>query len=309
MDWNHRKYALESAEGVIDAIPTMMKAPELDLLYSIAKNRYTGSGIIVDAGIFMGASTKCFLQGILSQGDALNSDRPLIHSFERGKVTPAMKGYEGFESYEVGDDYSKLVKKLFEDAHYVNFNFGDIQDIVYFDKSIEILFLDILKTPNVMQKCNELFFPNLQVGKGIVVQQDFYWPFGWWINAWMERWNEHFEYIDFAETSLVCEYVKELPSSAYDPNEIMGTSEDEMVDILKNPNIPAFRLDHAMAQRLKVVNYLMFVKNYARAFEELDEFMNTYFAKFLVRKTDAVSLRMKNDINRMRGTLKKSLQK
>ena len=85
MDWKHRLFALESADGVIESIPSMMKAQELDLLYSLVKNYYKGEGYIVDAGIFMGASTKCFIEGLAANPPPRRVAKPTIHSFERAR--------------------------------------------------------------------------------------------------------------------------------------------------------------------------------------------------------------------------------
>ena len=43
--------------------PSMMSIPERQFLFGLASRYYAGKGIIVDAGIFLGASTRCFGEG------------------------------------------------------------------------------------------------------------------------------------------------------------------------------------------------------------------------------------------------------
>ena len=46
------------------AVPSMMSMYEKRFLYGLAKQYYRGDGIIIDGGIFLGASTRCFADGL-----------------------------------------------------------------------------------------------------------------------------------------------------------------------------------------------------------------------------------------------------
>ena len=308
MDWKHRLFALESADGVIESIPSMMKAQELDLLYSLVKNYYKGEGYIVDAGIFMGASTKCFIEGLAANPHSRRVAKPAIHSFERAMVTRPMTNFAGFKDLPINSDYSGMLRDRFAFSDEVSFSFGDITLKDWNrDDPIEILFLDVLKTPEVMFRCNEMFFPSLIVGQGVLVQQDFYWPFGWWINAWMEMWADYFEPIDWAETSLIFRYTKELPAEAYNAETLTSKSEDEVFDMLYNAKLPAYRLDQFLNLKLTAIQYLFHKGNFERARRELDIFLERFYRDIYKDQTNQIAIRFKGDLARLTTNIDKGL--
>src|SRR5690348_6152549 len=78
------------------AVPSMMSVAERRFLYGLASKYYSGAGVIVDAGIFLGASTRCFGEGLRENpvvADATKKWRRPVISFERGIVTPTMPAF------------------------------------------------------------------------------------------------------------------------------------------------------------------------------------------------------------------------
>ena len=73
--------------------PSMMSLPEKQFLFGLASRYYAGKGIIVDAGIFLGGSTRCFGEGVRSNPKReeimRNWPRPIV-SYERAIVNPNM---------------------------------------------------------------------------------------------------------------------------------------------------------------------------------------------------------------------------
>src|SRR5262245_45522296 len=62
----------------------MMSKEEVAFLYNLARSFYTGRGVIVAAGIFLGASTLAFGNGVRENPAApraLNDSKP-IHSYD-----------------------------------------------------------------------------------------------------------------------------------------------------------------------------------------------------------------------------------
>lgn len=273
MEWQNRPFALESSAHVGAEIPSMMKPPERDLLYSIAKSYYTGEGCIVDAGIFLGASTACFASG-LSENAAVKKQGALIHSYERAAVTPAMRNFPQFDQLAVNTSYEDLLRDTLRPYQkLVNLHIGDIMQQQWPEgEAIEILFLDILKTHSVMNHCNQMFIRSLIPGKSLIIQQDFFWPFGWWVNAWTEVWSRFLQPIDFAESTMVFLVVKPLPRMALAPLHLNKMPTDDIVTMLENPKIKPVRLDHLLAQRLITVNFLLSRGEYLRAALTLRQF-------------------------------------
>src|SRR5262245_55533970 len=78
------------------AVPSMMSVAERRFLYGLAAKYYSGEGIIVDAGIFLGASTMCFGTGLRENRnleEAVTKWGCPVVSFERGIVTPTMPAF------------------------------------------------------------------------------------------------------------------------------------------------------------------------------------------------------------------------
>src|SRR5688572_29212469 len=57
-------FSPEAAPAAVLDHPSMMSLEEKSLLYLLARDLYTGEGSIVDAGLFMGASTVAFASGL-----------------------------------------------------------------------------------------------------------------------------------------------------------------------------------------------------------------------------------------------------
>ena len=53
----------EAPKAVLD-YPSMASRNEKSLLYWLARHVYTGFGVIVDAGVFLGGSTNAFATGL-----------------------------------------------------------------------------------------------------------------------------------------------------------------------------------------------------------------------------------------------------
>jgi len=67
--------------------PGMLTLDERIALYVLARDYYTGSGIIVDAGIFLGCSTACFAEGLRQRG--ITTGKP-IKSYDIAICEPPM---------------------------------------------------------------------------------------------------------------------------------------------------------------------------------------------------------------------------
>jgi len=186
------------------AVPSMMSPFEKRFLYGLAKNYYKGEGIIIDGGIFLGASTRCFGEGLrenphLAEARSLKS-KPIV-SFEKGSTNPGMIPF--FRRHDVPispklhdsflpvlGDYLKPVEDI------VDLRTGDIMETAEnLDLPIEICFLDVLKLPEICDYCFRTFFPRLIPGRSIVIQQDYFYELLPYIKVYQEFLREHFAFI------------------------------------------------------------------------------------------------------------------
>lgn len=204
-------------------VPSMMSMLERRVLYTLARDRYCGEGLIIDAGIFLGASTVCFGEGL-----RLNSrfkqvtkrwKKPIV-SFERGIINPGMPAFfkrnnvEGMA--EAGESFAEAVEaNILPVADLVDLRIGDILETgLGIADPIEILFLDVLKLPEISRFVLRNYFPKLIPGVSIVVQQDYFYDRLPFIKTDQEFFEEYFTYIGEVCSTALFLCTKAIPESA-----------------------------------------------------------------------------------------------
>ena len=208
--------------------PGMISAQERNLLYTLAANHYSGSGCIIDAGIFLGASTMAFAHGLRKHGFGAESSQsaPAIESFEKGVVGANFERFArkaDLPMLSIGENYEELLRHLMEPIHKeINLHVGDILD---FDRSllgnIEICFLDILKSKQITAYCMKTFLPRLLPG-AYLIQQDYFFDELPFIKYSMEAVASHFEYLGEVRSSSLFRLTRtldegDLPTDYEDP--------------------------------------------------------------------------------------------
>lgn len=181
----------------------MMSVAERRFLYGLASKYYSGEGVIIDAGIFLGASTRCFGEGVRQNSNlerALSKWECPVISFERGIVTPTMPAFFKRNSLNVdlapGESFAPLVKENTQTvSDIVDLRIGDIQETGGIDHPIEILFLDVLKLPEINKYIVEQYYPKLIPGKSIVIQQDYFYDLLPYIKTYQEYFGAYFQYV------------------------------------------------------------------------------------------------------------------
>lgn len=265
-----RLYATEPAPELPAGIGSLMLQAERDILYSIAKNYYRGRGDIIDAGVFMGASTFCFARGLDHGGRTGN-----IHSYEFGVVTPVMQKHAP-KIGKIGADCrgyltSLLRKSIGASFNAANLHFGDIREADY-SGTVEILFLDIMKEYNTYVKCNELFMSKLIPGRSLVIQQDFYWPMNWYIIASMEALSPYFEVVDAAETSCVFLNTEAIPPEVILQDPLAGMSAAEILRLIDRAVDGATTVEQYLMLQLCAIDYMLHSDNLDTANRRLSRF-------------------------------------
>lgn len=182
----------------------MISREEKHQLFEAASIQYQGEGRIVDAGIFLGGSTMCFGQGINHNP---NKDKILarwpkpIVSFEQALINPGM--FKHFDRHgltvegKVGDTFEPVLRKLISPVlEKVDLRIGDITKASWSsDEPIEILFLDVIKTPEINTFVLKTFFPHLIPGKSLVIQQDYFLDLLPYLKVGQEFFTDHFEFV------------------------------------------------------------------------------------------------------------------
>lgn len=185
------------------SVPSMMSVPEKRFLYGLASSYYEGRGVIIDAGIFLGASTRCFGEGLQKNPRlpiiAQAWKKPVV-SFERGLINPGMPAFFRRNKVDcpgdVGDSFESEVRRNVEPVkELVDLRVGDILETAHGEEPVEILFLDVLKLPEISSFVLRRFFPRLIPGRSIVVQQDYFYERLPYIKTHQEFLQDYFDYI------------------------------------------------------------------------------------------------------------------
>lgn len=221
----------------VGAHPGMISPEERRLLYGLARNFYKGKGAIVDAGVFLGASTTAFGRGLRDNPDidvSALTEKP-IRSFERGIAGPNFARHArraGLPEVPVGDSFEALLRAQIEPMQdLVDLNIGDILEYTGDDiKGIEICFLDILKTPDVTRHAMRVFLPRLVPG-AIIIQQDYFFSDLPYIKVYNEALSEKLRYLGEVRSSAVFEAMEPISQSDLDDAFAAAESLDRSVPL------------------------------------------------------------------------------
>jgi predicted O-methyltransferase YrrM len=199
--------------------PGMISPDERLLLFRLARDFYRGSGVIVDAGAFLGASTAALAYGVrenerVSAGKA--PSRPIV-SFERAVAGPNFARHAaktGLPSIPVDESFEHVLRKQIEGFRdFVDLRVGNILEYSGNDlDEIEICFLDILKGEPLARHCVEIFYPKLTVGS-FIIQQDYFFDGLPFIKLFTEIFSDHLSYLGEVRSSAVFRVLKPLPLS------------------------------------------------------------------------------------------------
>lgn len=175
-------------------------AREGAMLYYLARDWYRCEGKIVELGSFLGASASLLGRGI-KENPCWSGDQPALHCYDifeakfgnmaefiRERIDP---------DFRDGDSFLHLFEdqtREFSDT--IAIHRGDITDASWNEGAIEILFVDIAKTPVLNAVVFQRFLPNLIAPGGLLVHQDFHNPANPWIHTAMGFLIDYFEIVD-----------------------------------------------------------------------------------------------------------------
>lgn len=204
-------------------VPSMMSVMEKRVLFNLARQRYAGEGVIIDAGTFLGASTAAFGMGLAANPRIAEIrarwGRPIV-SFDRGIIQPGMPGFfrrnKITDAGEIGDSFLPLLEaNIAPVADLVDLRIGDILETTHgLDYPVEILFLDIFKNPELCRHVLRQFLPKLIPGRSFVIQQDYFYEHLPFINVAQEFFGEYFNYVGEVCSSALFQCIRAIPPEA-----------------------------------------------------------------------------------------------
>lgn len=209
---------LKPIPEVASSVPSMMSDGERRFLFNIAKDYYSGAGLIVDAGTFLGASTACFGNGVSANPNLAeiraNWQKPIV-SLELGITNQQMllsfKRHGIGEGLVAGDSFGPLIEGHIKNVRdLIDLRLGDILETGRIEDQgkgkrlpVEILFLDVLKAPAISEFAFLEYLPRLIPRRSLVIQQDYLsgdLPF---IHIHQEFFASKFEYVGEISSSAI----------------------------------------------------------------------------------------------------------
>lgn len=175
---------------------------EAAITKKIVAQNYRGTGIIVDAGSFLGKSTVALASGLIIPLEGrkpvvaidrfIATDRYIMDCFNKAGIEIAF-----------GQSFLPLFLANIEGIHsLVEVLAGDVHQVGVMSSPIEILFLDIVKSIDINRFVILRWFSLLKKG-ATVIQQDFYSPAFPWIAVSMGALSEYFE-IEYERVGESC---------------------------------------------------------------------------------------------------------
>lgn len=257
--------------------PSMMTLEEKAMLYQLARDYYAGEGVIVDAGIFLGASTEAICCGLKDSG---KSKPKIVHSYDI-----ALWNAAGFDKYlndpkvieKIGDDrfsdgenYFPLLKKLLEEhLELIDFRIGDVVKIIHEDDYVEIAFFDLLKNYERDWAVFKALGPRYLPGRTLVIQQDYFYEEAIESKIRQEYLSPFFEFVGAYGSSAVFRLIKPLPRDFFEQDPVSALSVGEKVRLLKQAANRISVSKFQMYATLAVINYMMLNRRYVEADHEL----------------------------------------
>lgn len=218
------------------AVPTMLVPDELRLLNHLAEEYYSGTGVIVDAGCFLGGSTVALTEGLLRNPRRQRlGGAKLVHSFDRFEVEEWTRGVFFPAETPAGESFrAQFEQNVAHYADLVEVHAGDVSSQEWRGGPIEILFIDLAKHWTVCDWVTWQFFPHLIPGRSIVIQQDYlYHHWVAWLHVTMEFYADYFEYVcDTEVNSVAFLYTKEIPDSVLRRNTVESLTLDEKTALM-----------------------------------------------------------------------------
>lgn len=230
-DWRRR-----AVPAACSRVPTMLTPDELRLLHYLAEEYYTGEGIIIDAGCFLGGSTVALADGLRRNLRRRGrEEEKLIHSYDRFEIEGWTIGSFFHKSAQAGESFRPLFDRNVRPyAGLVEVHAGDVSNSPWDGGPIEILFIDVAKHWQVCDWVTWQFFPHLIPGKSVVVQQDYlYHHWVAWIHITMEFYSDYFEYVcDTGVNSVLFRNTKPIPAGVLREKTVESLSTAEKVELM-----------------------------------------------------------------------------
>ncbi|MBF9031728.1 hypothetical protein HKCCE3408_15110 [Rhodobacterales bacterium HKCCE3408] len=259
--------------------PGLITGRERALLFKLARDHYRGDGLIIDAGIFFGASTVAFAEGLMAAGRNPGSFRP-IRSYDIAiwyermgdSLDPeVLKSIFSGRDVPDGSSFEPELRKLIAPYDpFVDLVIGNMMQTASADRPVEIAFFDCLKTNERDLVAFRAFAPHYIPGHTIVLQQDYFYWGAAHNKIRQEYFADRFSFIGNVATTAVFRLEKPIPAADIAGDPVATLSPQRQVDLLRQA---AFRVEdprHRILTELSLVEHLIDLGELNWASQELE---------------------------------------
>lgn len=312
-------FAIEEAPASVLEYPSMASDMEKSLLYSLAKDYFTGAGYIIDAGIFLGGSSNALAKGLRDNGRwrsaAKFAGKP-IHSYDIGiwvrsmdkyLERPKVKRAIGKTRLRIGQSFVPTLKNLLaDDLELVDLRIGDIIELAASDGPIEIAFYDCLKTAEREWAAFSAFAPHYIPDRTIIIHQDWFFEGAPDLKIRQMYYAQNFDFLCQVRNSAVFRYRGGLALTETQNDAIAGLPTERQLAMLSEAEKLAGDSRSALRVRLSAIRHCLKRDEFAYAERQLDTIEGQFHADLTADREGGES-RLSNLISDMRIQIDKAV--
>ena len=265
--------------SVLD-FPSMTTMEEKALLYWCAKEFYTGSGVIIDAGVFLGGSTNALACGLNDNTARKTSFSQPIQSYDIAVWVASMDRYlenehvaTAFEGQKPspGVSFETVLRRLLESQKtLIRFHIGNIVETAHSDVPVEIAFYDCLKTNERDIAVFQAFAPKYIPGQTLVLQQDYFYESAAYNKIRQEYFAEYFQFVGQVSNTAVFLYVKAIPDDLFQSDPVTELPLSEKIVLLERAALRAENNKTGILTKLSIVDFLIEERRARQAADRLN---------------------------------------
>jgi len=198
-------YLQHPIDPAILGVPGLISPQERTLLSFLAARCWRPGDRIVDAGCFLGSSTRALLDGLVQNPHFARGPAPIVHSYDLFIADQATAStYLPGMGVEPGGSFEALFRANVEaQREWVAVHAGDVRTHVWSGEPIRILFLDVIWSWDINGFVMRNFYPHLCADGAFVVHQDYVYAWYPYIPISMEYFGDHFEFIGYVPLATV----------------------------------------------------------------------------------------------------------
>ncbi len=196
----------------------MLTAKERTAFFLLARDYCQGRGCIVDAGSFCGSSTALFGYG-LSANPKIGFLRAQLDVFDLFSCTEdylieCIHSYYGLKLAR-GAEFQSIHRTLTAPLLSMQRVYpGDFLQTIWQPRPIELLFIDLAKTPALLGEAMRRFMPQAEYGHTLLIHQDYYWYQQGYIPLVMEYLSDYFEpYCPRIDNTAIFRCTRSIPET------------------------------------------------------------------------------------------------